>query len=69
MNKVIDELFFGYAIKLPDGGYYTGRVNSAAEPNAWSGKKAEAFTYTERGAYNKIDRCPAFAGCSVERVL
>lgn len=42
---------FNYAIKFPNGKYYTGRAGEG-----FQGEKHEAFTYTEKGAYGKIDR-------------
>lgn len=62
-------LEFNYAIKFTDGTYYTGRVNSDNEPNAWKGNKDQAFTYTMQGAYRKIDSIDCFKNCTVERVL
>lgn len=64
-----NELKFEYAIQFPDGSFYTGRVNSPAEPNAWQGARHEAFTFTERGAYTKRDRLACFAGCTVVHIL
>ena len=44
-------LEFNYAIVFPNGKYYTGRTGQCEQ-----GEKSEAFTYTEKGAYAKIDR-------------
>jgi len=61
---------YEYAIRFPNGLYYTGRVNSDAEPNAWQGRIVLAFTFTEEGAYKKIASLPdVFAGCVVQRIL
>lgn len=61
---------FEYALRSPDGRYYTGRVNSESEPEAWLGPKHKAFTYTEEGAHNKLKLQPfAFRNFTVERVL
>jgi hypothetical protein len=65
-------LSYAYAIKFPDGTYYTGEVNTEANPNAWKGPRSQAFTYTETGAHRKINMdCfkDCFKGCTVERVL
>ncbi len=56
---------FEYALQFPNGLYYTGRVNSEAEPNAWQGKAHEAFGYAERGAYTKKASMECFAECTV----
>jgi len=63
------DLTFEYAIKFPNGTYYTGRVNSDEKPNYWQGKKDEAFTFTEFGAHNKINNGFCFKDCIVERIL
>ena len=62
-------LIFEYALKFPNGKYYTGRVNSKALPDYWQGDKCEAYTFTERGAYKKKDSLPCFAECTVEKVI
>lgn len=50
-----------------DGAIYTGRVNSAAQPDyAFSKNPQDFYTYTLAGAHAKIARFPsAFAGCEV----
>lgn len=62
---------FNYAIKFPDGTYYNGRApNMEVDPNGMKGPKFKAFTYSEAGAYKKIDNFPEFfKGCVVERVI
>lgn len=60
---------FEYALKFPNGKYYTGRVNSDSLPNNWQGEKKESFTFTEHGAYKKKDSLFCFAECTVEKVL
>ena len=60
---------FNYAIRFPNGTYYTGRVNSEAEPSAWQGKKHEAFTYTIEGAYNKVSKGGCFKNCSIVHII
>lgn len=61
------ELEFNYAIRFADGTYYTGRAGLE-----YKGPKREAFTFTERGAYNKLQRVSRagndFHGATVERV-
>jgi hypothetical protein len=59
-------LIFEYALKFPNGKYYTGRVNSPELPDYWQGEKREAITYTtEKGAYEKRDSLFCFASCVV----
>jgi len=60
---------FEYALKFPNGKYYTGRVNSDALPNYWQGEKHEAFTFTLAGAYKKKDSLECFSSCVVEKIL
>ena len=55
---------FEYALKAPNGLYYTGKAGDGC-----LGDKYQAFTYTETGAYRKIDTNPAFKGFTVERIL
>lgn len=62
-------LIFEYALKFPNGKYYTGRVNSEALPDYWQGEKREAYTMTEHGAYTKKDSLSCFADCTVEKVV
>lgn len=64
-------LQFEYAIRYPNGKFYTGRVTSPEEPNAHQGESFQAFTYTEAGAHAKIDqdRTGHFAGCTVVHVI
>jgi hypothetical protein len=65
----MNNLVFEYAIRFPNGEYYTGRVNSESEPNAWQGEKHEAFTYTVDGAYRKIQSVACFILCDVVKVI
>lgn len=59
---------FAYAIVNSKGEFYTGRTFD--HPQVWAKSKADAFTYSERGAYAKIALFPfAFNGCYVLRVL
>ena len=59
---------FDYAIVNGKGEFYTGRTFD--HPEVWAKSKADAFTYSERGAYMKIALFPsAFNGCHVLRVL
>lgn len=60
---------FEYALKFPNGKYYTGRVNSDALPDYWQGEKHEAYTMTEFAAYKKKDSLDCFKLCTVEKVL
>ena len=62
-------LVFEYALKFPNGKYYTGRVNSEALPDYWQGDKREAFTYTLEGAHKKKDSLACFSSCVVEKIL
>ena len=62
-------LIFEYALKFPNGKYYTGRVNSEALPDYWQGEKHEAYTMTEHGAYKKRDSLSCFVECTVEKVI
>lgn len=68
MNTLIP-LIFEYALKFPNGTYYTGRANSEHLPNNWQGDKREAFTFTEKGAYLKKDSLDCFSQCTVEHIL
>lgn len=55
---------FEYALVSPDGLYYTGKAG-----DGWlSPSRHDAFTYTEQGAYAKIDRVDVFKQFSVERL-
>lgn len=65
----METLIFEYALKFPNGRYYTGRVNSAEKPDYWQGEKREAFTYTLAGAYKKKDSLECFSSCVVEKIL
>lgn len=59
-------LEFNYAIRFADGTYYTGKAGDEMQ-----GKRSEAFTYTQNGAYAKIDRLkhsPWFNNATVEQV-
>ena len=56
---------FNYVLRFPNGTYYTGRVNSDKEPNAWQGEAHQAFTYTQRGAYTK-KQLECFRDCAVD---
>jgi hypothetical protein len=60
---------FQYALKFPNGKYYTGRVNSESRPDYWQSEKKEAYTFTEFGAYKKKESLFCFAECTVEKVL
>jgi hypothetical protein len=62
-------LVFEYALKFPNGKYYTGRVNSEALPDYWQGDKREAFTFTLAGAHKKKDSLACFSFCVVEKIL
>lgn len=64
-----ESLVFEYALKFPNGKYYTGRVNSDSQPDYWQGEKHEAYTYTEKGAYAKKDSGFCFSSCVVEKVI
>jgi len=64
----MNNLQFDYALRFPNGKFYTGRVNSDAEPNAWQGEKHEAFTYTENGAYVKRNSLDCFKLCVIVNV-
>lgn len=55
-------LVFEYVIKFKDGTYYTGKAG-----DGMYGKKKDAFTYTEFGAYAKIRRMQ-WNNCTVERI-
>ena len=59
---------FEYALKFPNGKYYTGRVNSESKPDYWQGEKREAYTMTEFAAYKKKDSLECFASCTVEKI-
>lgn len=50
MYKGLD-LRFEYTIRFENGKYYTGRAG-----DGFAGSIGEAFTYTEAGAYSKIER-------------
>ncbi len=54
---------YNYAIRFSTGMYYTGR--SGAEYN---GPRHQAYTFTEAGAYAKIERMD-WHDATVERVL
>ncbi len=57
------DLIFEYAIKNPDGYYYTGRAGVGdMSPNI-----KDAYTYTEQGAHAKITRCNWAKDFTVER--
>lgn len=56
-------LELNYALRSPDGRYYTGRVG-----DGWLGDKHQAFTYTFQGALRKT-RLEAFREFVVERIL
>ena len=59
---------FDYAIVNSKGEFYTGRTFD--HPQVWAKSKADAYTYSKRGAYTKIALFPfAFNGCYVLRVL
>jgi hypothetical protein len=60
---------YEYALRFPNGLYYTGRANSESEPNAWQGELHQAFTYTEEGAYYKKYSLDCFSNTTVVRVL
>lgn len=66
---MVKKLCFEYALKFPNGTYYTGRVNSEARPDYWQGAKHEAFTYTIEGAYRKKDSMDCFKDCTVIHML
>ncbi len=56
---------FEYAIKFPDGEYYTGRAGEG-----FTGPKHEAFTLTEEGAHRLLDNWQSrgfWEGAIVER--
>jgi hypothetical protein len=58
---------FEYAIQRPDGRYFNGNAHS--DDRDWSEQSLKAFTYTEAGAYRKIERFPSyFSNCKVIRV-
>ena len=61
---------FNYEIKFPDGKFYNGRApNPEIDPAGMKSEKFKAFTYTEAGAYKKIENFPVFfAGCEVVNV-
>ena len=58
----------GYALKFPNGSYYTGRVNTDSEPNAWQGTKRQAWTYGIYMADHHLTMTPYFRNCTVEYV-
>ena len=64
-----ESLVFEYALKFPNGKYYTGRVNSDSQPDYWQGEKHEAYTFTEHGAHVRKDSLECFASCVVEKVI
>jgi len=64
-----EKFTFEYALKFPNGKYYTGRVNSESKPDYWQGENHEAYTMTEFGAYKKKDSLDCFKLCTVEKVL
>lgn len=60
---------YAYALRFPNGTFYTGRVNSDDKPDYWAGPVHEAFTFSEAGAYRKRDASWCFRYCTVERVI
>jgi hypothetical protein len=68
-TSITDNLIFEYALRSPDGRYYTGRVNHENEPEAWLDEKHKAFTYTSTRAYAKVDSLECFRNFTVERIL
>lgn len=59
-----DPLIFEYALRFPDGMYYTKDV--PGDRGSW----AKAYTYSIRGAYRLKDENPnLFKDCIVERIL
>ena len=65
------QLHFEYAIKFSNGTYYNGRKDRYTPSLVtlpYCGPYVDAYTYTERGAYSKIDSNPLqFKDCVVER--
>jgi hypothetical protein len=60
-------MLFEYAIRNPDGLFYRGSVYG--DSRDWTDSRFDMFTYTEMGAYRKLDLFPAmFADCVVVRL-
>jgi hypothetical protein len=67
---------FEYAIKFPNGTYYTSgaleweyHVGKSSPENIKNSKRL-AYTFTEKGAHSAILRSPEmFKGCTVEHLL
>lgn len=57
---------FEYVIKFPDGAFFVDRIARGEGVTVVRGTKREALTFTETGAYRKIDSLPALKGCTVE---
>ena len=57
-------MMFEYAIRRNDGKFYNG--NAYGDERDWTSVPMEVYTYTEAGAYRKIQAFPVmFANCSV----
>ncbi len=79
MNTVPVIMIFEYAIKFPNGTYFSGPHYDhkagkyvycrEGEKPLSSSNRQEAYTYTERRAYNILrDNQHIFKGCVVERL-
>lgn len=56
------ELVFEYVLQFPDGEFYTGEFPETKGP------RHHALTFTEYGAYAKINRDPICDDCAVVRL-
>jgi hypothetical protein len=63
MKKHKASSVYEYAMRFPDGTYYTG---NNVEPK---GERHQAYLYSELGAYLRRDIIKGFEDCVVERVL
>lgn len=55
-----------YVLQFLNGKYYSGRVNSDAEPNAWQCDNAsDAFGYSKEGAENQKNLFFCFKDCII----
>ncbi len=68
-SHALEPMLFNYALRFPSGLFYTGRVTSDSKPDYDRGEKSEAFTYTQEGAYRKIQSTPDYwKGVEVVRI-
>lgn len=56
-----------WALRFPNGTYYTGRVTSDERPNYHQGSHSEAFCFTYRGALHRCKQLP-FLTCIIEDI-